>query len=278
MSSQAVTLSDMKSPNVASAIAETTAGLAQVNNAPTGALQIVAEHASMAASSLSTLSDSVFLSGAIAKRVFDIVFAFFVIVSMAPLFVIIAVAIKLSSRGPVVFRQERVGKGGKAFTIFKFRTMRVAERAVTDTRWSGAADPRQTRIGALLRHMNLDELPQFFNVLLGQMSTVGPRPERPYFVDKFAKEIPNYELRHRGEVGITGWAQVHGLRGDTCIKTRLAYDLEYLENRTLQLDLKIIWLTVAGFLFRTREKVDAQGNAFSITAPGSSPEDVSRAA
>jgi len=278
MSSQAVTLSDIKSPNVASVIAETTMGLAQASNASTGALQIVAEHANVAASSLSTPSATALLSSSITKRAFDIVFAFFVIVSMAPLFLVIAIALKLSSRGPVVFRQERVGKGGKAFTIFKFRTMRVAEKAVTDTRWSGAVDPRKTRIGALLRHTNLDELPQFFNVLFGQMSIVGPRPERPYFVDKFAKEIPNYTLRHRGEVGITGWAQVHGLRGDTCIRTRLAYDLEYLENRTLQLDLKIICLTVAGFLFRSGPKVNVPDNVISISAPPSSPEDVLRAA
>jgi lipopolysaccharide/colanic/teichoic acid biosynthesis glycosyltransferase len=201
--------------------------------------------------------DSYCLTYAIIKRVLDVVLSFFLLLSITPLLLVIALAVKLSSPGPVLFKQERVGKGGKTFTILKFRTMRVANKTLTDRLWCGTGDLRQTRVGALLRRTNLDELPQFFNVLCGTMSIVGPRPERPYFVEKFAKEIPNYKARHSGEVGITGWAQVHGYRGDTCIKTRLGYDLEYLRNRSLHLDIKIIWLTVIGCFFNACPNVRA---------------------
>src|SRR5438270_925841 len=122
---------------------------------------------------------------------------------------LIAVAIKVSSRGPVFFKQERVGSGDEVFEILKFRTMRVADKAITDTAWRALDDPRRTAVGSLLRRTSLDELPQFFNVLKGEMSVVGPRPERPFFVEKFSIDIPQYELRHVGEVGITGLAQIH---------------------------------------------------------------------
>jgi exopolysaccharide biosynthesis polyprenyl glycosylphosphotransferase len=180
----------------------------------------------------------------VAKRAFDVAFAALALIGVAPLFAIIAIAIKLSSPGPVFFRQERVGKDGCLFKMLKFRTMRVADESFTDTAWRANDDPRRTPIGHVLRRTSLDELPQFINVIKGDMSVVGPRPERPFFVEKFSGEIPHYNLRHTGAVGITGWAQVHGYRGDTCIQTRVKFDLEYLEQWTLGLDLKIIWLTV----------------------------------
>lgn len=180
----------------------------------------------------------------IGKRTFDIVFSAIAIVITAPAMLLIALAIKLSSPGPVFFRQERVGRRGFLFDMLKFRTMRVADKAVTDTAWRALDDPRRTAIGAFLRRTSLDELPQFFNVLKGEMSVVGPRPERPFFVEKFSEEIRHYKLRHNGEVGITGLAQIRGFRGDTCIQSRIACDLEYLETWTLGLDLKIIWGTI----------------------------------
>ena len=189
----------------------------------------------------------------ILKRLFDIVFASAAIVSTTPLLVIISIAIKLTSRGPVFFTQDRVGKDGRIFKMLKFRTMRVADTWITDTAWRAADDPRRTIVGSLLRRTSLDELPQFFNVLVGQMSVVGPRPERPFFVQKFATELARYELRHLGEVGITGLAQIHGYRGDTCIATRLSYDLEYLENWSLRLDLQIVWFTIKGIFLSEHE-------------------------
>lgn len=178
------------------------------------------------------------------KRAFDVIFAAIALVAVAPLFLLIAIAIKLSSPGPIFFRQERVGRDGVLFEMLKFRTMRVADASFTDRAWSANDDPRRTPIGHVLRRTSMDELPQFLNVLRGEMSVVGPRPERPFFVGKFSDEIPHYNLRHTGEVGITGWAQIHGYRGDTCIQTRVKYDLEYLEQWTFALDLKIIWLTI----------------------------------
>jgi exopolysaccharide biosynthesis polyprenyl glycosylphosphotransferase len=189
----------------------------------------------------------------VAKRAFDIVFASLAIIITAPLLLVIAIAIKLSSPGPVFFRQERVGRNGRIFNMLKFRTMRVADKTITDTAWRALDDPRRTGVGALLRRTSLDELPQFFNVLRGEMSVVGPRPERPFFVEKFALEIPHYKMRHGGLVGITGLAQIHGYRGDTCIETRVLYDLQYLENWSLSLDLKIVWRTVKGVFFSAHE-------------------------
>jgi exopolysaccharide biosynthesis polyprenyl glycosylphosphotransferase len=187
------------------------------------------------------------------KRLFDITFAFVAIALTSPLLVVIAIAIKMSSPGPVFFTQERVGKNGAIFHMLKFRTMRVADKGYTDTAWRAVDDPRRTALGGLLRRTSLDELPQFFNVVRGEMSVVGPRPERPFFVEKFAMEIPKYELRHFGEVGITGWAQIHGYRGDTCIETRVTYDLEYLEKWSLGLDLTIVWRTIRGIFYSGHE-------------------------
>jgi exopolysaccharide biosynthesis polyprenyl glycosylphosphotransferase len=178
------------------------------------------------------------------KRAFDIVFSLGVLTVFSPLLLSIAAAIKLTSRGPVLFLQDRVGWNGRVFRMIKFRTMRTGPSREGDTIWTIPGDSRCTRVGAFLRRFSLDELPQFFNALMGNMSVVGPRPERPYFVSSFRRQIDEYQRRHQLKVGITGWAQVNGLRGDTCIRTRLMYDLYYLQNWGLIFDLKIILRTV----------------------------------
>jgi exopolysaccharide biosynthesis polyprenyl glycosylphosphotransferase len=161
-----------------------------------------------------------------------------------PLTLLIAFVIKASSRGPVFFIQERVGLNGRVFRMLKFRTMRVGRREEGDTRWTSTNDPRRTAVGVLLRKTNLDELPQFLNVLRGDMSIVGPRPERAHFVERFLEEIDRYNFRHTFKVGITGWAQVNGWRGDTSIAKRVEYDLYYLRNWSLTFDLQIITMTL----------------------------------
>src|SRR5262249_7594948 len=153
----------------------------------------------------------------ILKRGFDVLFSTFALIITGPLMSLIGLAIHITSPGPIFFTQERVGLNGKKFRMYKFRTMNVSETSESDTRWTTQHDPRRTRLGAFLRRSNLDELPQFFNVLKGDMSVVGPRPERPYFVHKFLQDIEKYNTRHFLKVGITGWAQVNGLRGDTSI-------------------------------------------------------------
>ncbi len=185
----------------------------------------------------------------VAKRAFDISFSLAAVVLTSPFMLLIACMVKLTSEGPVLFRQQRVGLNGERFWMYKFRTMRLAERSESDFRWTTAADKRRTRIGTFLRRTSLDELPQFFNVLTGDMSVVGPRPERPYFVNQFLQEISHYNARHRLKVGITGWAQVHGWRGDTSIQKRFEFDLYYLQNWSLRLDLQIVWMTVWSGLF-----------------------------
>lgn len=179
-----------------------------------------------------------------AKRIFDVLFSALVLLFGSPLLFILAASIKLCSRGPVFFGQERIGKNGKKFTMLKFRSMRVAAASETDRSWRAEGDPRITRLGAFLRRTNLDELPQFFNVLKGDMTVVGPRPERPFFVHEFSEKVPGYSLRHAGEVGITGWAQVNGWRGDTSISARVNCDLEYYQNWSFALDLRILWMTI----------------------------------
>lgn len=180
------------------------------------------------------------------KRVFDMAFSSAVLLVLAIPMLVIAFAIRLTSRGPILFRQERVGRNGKVFTMYKFRTMRVTSTHEGDTRWTGEGDPRRTSVGAFLRKSSLDELPQFFNVLKGEMSVVGPRPERPHFVGKFRKNITLYQTRHHLNVGITGWAQVNGLRGDTSIPKRVRYDLYYLHHWSLLFDMRIILMTIWG--------------------------------
>jgi exopolysaccharide biosynthesis polyprenyl glycosylphosphotransferase len=183
----------------------------------------------------------------VSKRAFDIAFSSAALVLLFPVMVLIAIAVKLSSRGPLFFMQDRVGLNGDIFKMYKFRTMRVSTTAESDTRWTSSNDSRRTTIGAFLRKTSLDELPQFFNVLKGDMSVVGPRPERPYFVDKFAAEVPSYNARHYLKVGITGWAQVNGWRGDTSIEKRVEHDLYYLHNWSLMIDLRIVLLTILRF-------------------------------
>ncbi len=183
------------------------------------------------------------------KRAVDIVVSFFSLVLLSPLLLLVAVLIKLTSRGPVFYRQERMGLDGRRFTMVKFRTMVCDAEKETGPVMCRPDDPRVTRFGRFLRKYSLDELPQLINVLKGEMSLVGPRPERPSFVREFADRIPKYMLRHKVKSGITGWAQVHGLRQDTSIEKRLEYDFFYIQNWSLGLDLKIIWMTLKrGFI------------------------------
>jgi Undecaprenyl-phosphate glucose phosphotransferase len=178
------------------------------------------------------------------KRIFDVAFSTVVLLLTLPITLLIAAAIKLGSRGPVFFVQDRVGLNGRVFRMFKFRTMNGASREEGDTRWTCEQDPRRTTVGAFLRRTNLDELPQFLNVLRGDMSIVGPRPERPYFVERFLEEIDRYNSRHLFKAGITGWAQINGWRGDSSITKRVEYDLYYLRNWSLTFDLQIITMTL----------------------------------
>ena len=185
----------------------------------------------------------------IAKRIFDAVFSLAVVVLLSPVFLALAIAVKLTSPGPVFYGQERMGLDGQRFRMLKFRTMRVDAEQETGPVWAPRGDERRTPIGPFLRRFSLDELPQFVNVLRGEMSVVGPRPERPVFVERFRQTVPGYMLRHKVKSGVTGWAQVHGLRGNTSLETRIEYDIEYIERWSFWLDLKIIGLTVVRVLF-----------------------------
>ena len=189
------------------------------------------------------------LMNAAMKRTFDIVFSIAALLILAPVFLLIAAAVKASSPGPVFFVQERVGKNRRLFRMYKFRSMRVSVEETSNTKWTTPEDSRKTRVGALLRKTSLDELPQFFNVLKGDMSIIGPRPERPYFVEQFKEDIPKYMIKHRVRPGITGWAQINGWRGDTSIEERIKCDIDYIENWTFSLDLKIVVKTILhGFI------------------------------
>jgi Undecaprenyl-phosphate glucose phosphotransferase len=179
----------------------------------------------------------------ILKRAFDLAFSILVLLLTAPVLVLIALAVRCSSPGPIIFAQDRVGLNGKLFRMYKFRTMRESSGRDSDSRWTVRNDPRCTRVGKFLRHSGLDELPQFCNVLKGDMSVVGPRPERPLLVQRFMQSVSNYNTRHYLKVGITGWAQVNGWRGDTSIEKRVEYDLYYVRHWTLAFDLLIIFLT-----------------------------------
>jgi exopolysaccharide biosynthesis polyprenyl glycosylphosphotransferase len=180
----------------------------------------------------------------IVKRAVDVVFSSIVLILGAPSLLLLALWIRLESPGPALYVQERVGLDGKPFYCIKFRTMRVGAEARTGPVWSSPDDPRVTRLGAFLRRHSLDELPQFINVLLGEMSVVGPRAERPMFVEQFSQIVPGYMRRHKEKVGITGWAQVNGQRGDTSIEERTAYDLYYVENWSIAFDIRIMVRTV----------------------------------
>jgi exopolysaccharide biosynthesis polyprenyl glycosylphosphotransferase len=177
------------------------------------------------------------------KRAFDLAIGVPALVVLSPLLGLIALAVKLDSMGPVLYRQERVGRGGVPFGMLKFRSMRADAEKHTGPVWAKAGDPRRTRTGAFLRRTSLDELPQLLNVIAGEMSLVGPRPERPHFVKEFAKRVPRYTERHEVLPGITGWSQANGLRGDTPVEERTKYDLYYVENWSLWLDIRILFRT-----------------------------------
>ena len=182
------------------------------------------------------------MANAFVKRAMDICGALVLIVLSSPVMLVAAIGTKLSSPGPVIFKQERVGLNKKPFVMYKFRSMRVNDKETSG--WSTDRDPRKTKFGALIRKCSIDELPQFFNVLKGDMSLVGPRPELPHFVDQFKESIPLYMVKHQVRPGITGWAQVNGFRGDTSIEERIRHDLFYIENWSPLLDVKILLMTV----------------------------------
>ena len=184
------------------------------------------------------------------KRSLDVVLSLLAMLVLAIPFAIIAAIVKWSSSGPVFYTQERMGLDGRAFTVYKFRSMHHDAEDSSGPVWAREDDPRATPIGRWLRRFDLDELPQFWNVLKGEMSIVGPRPERPFFVQQFKHRIPQYMLRHKVKAGITGWAQVNGWRGNTSLEKRIEYDLYYIENWSVTLDLKIMWLTVVRGLFQ----------------------------
>ena len=189
---------------------------------------------------------------ALSKRLFDVLVSLVGLVVSLPFLVLTALLLKLDSRGPVFHRQTRVGLDGRIFKMIKFRTMvRDAEKE-TGPIWSPRNDPRVTRVGRILRRFSIDELPQLINVLLGDMSLVGPRPERPELVDRFKESIPRYMLRHRVKTGMTGWAQVHGLRGNTPLDQRIEFDIFYIQNWTFRLDLEILFRTFLKFQFIDR--------------------------
>lgn len=178
------------------------------------------------------------------KTITDIVISVIAIIITSPIMIVTAIAIKLTSPGPIIFKQERIGYHGKPFMMYKFRSMRVQDPSEEKSEWTTPDDPRKTPIGDFIRRNSIDELPQFFNVLKGDMSVVGPRPERPYFVKEFKEKIPKYMIKHQVRPGLTGWAQIHGCRGNTSIKKRIKFDIEYVENWHLGLDLGILIKTV----------------------------------
>ena len=179
----------------------------------------------------------------IVKRIFDVSGATALLCAVGWLFPIVAWLIRREDEGPVFYSQVRMGMDGRSFKLYKFRSMRMDDDDDGQGKWTRTDDPRVTRVGAVLRRYNIDELPQLFNVIRGDMSLVGPRPEQPEFVDRFKERYPEYQARHRVRSGLTGWAQVNGLRGDTSIRQRVVHDLYYIENWSLALDLKILWRT-----------------------------------
>lgn len=186
---------------------------------------------------------------AFVKRCMDIIGSIACIVVFSPVMAVTAVAVKATSKGPLIFKQERVGLHNTSFQMYKFRTMYVQTEEEERKGWTKANDPRITKVGRILRKTSLDEFPQLFNVLKGNMSLVGPRPERPQYVEKFREEIPRYMIKHQVRPGMTGWAQVNGYRGDTSIRKRIEHDLYYIENWSVGLDIKILFLTVfKGFI------------------------------
>jgi len=189
--------------------------------------------------------------GSTFKRFTDFVLALAALIVLSPILLVVAVAVRLSSPGPVFYRQQRMGLDGQVFEMLKFRSMPVDAEAHTGPVWATASDNRKTKVGSILRATSLDEFPQLWNVVKGEMSLVGPRPERPFFVNRFRNEIPGYMLRHKVKAGITGWAQVNGWRGDTSLERRIECDLYYIRHWSYWLDWKILWLTIwRGFIHR----------------------------
>ena len=183
------------------------------------------------------------------KRCVDLGGSVFAIILFSPVMLITAIAIKLTSPGPLIYTQERVGLHNKTFRMYKFRSMDVQSPKKERGAWTVPGDPRVTKVGKIIRKTSIDELPQLFNILKGDMSLVGPRPERPFFVEKFRAEIPRYMIKHQVRPGMTGWAQINGYRGNTSIRKRIEYDLYYIENWTLGFDIKILFLTIfKGFI------------------------------
>lgn len=167
----------------------------------------------------------------------------------SPLLLIVAILIRATSKGPIIFSQERIGQHNHAFKMYKFRTMYVQDTKEEKKGWTTKNDPRVTKVGRILRKTSIDELPQLFNILIGDMSLVGPRPERPQYVEKFKEEIPRYMIKHQVRPGLTGWAQINGYRGDTSIRKRIEYDIYYIENWSMSFDFKIMFLTIfRGFI------------------------------
>ena len=183
------------------------------------------------------------------KRCMDVVGAVAALIIFSPVMLLTAFLIKLTSPGPVIYSQERVGLHNRPFRMYKFRSMEVQDPNKEKSQWTTPHDPRVTPIGRVIRKTSIDEMPQFFNILIGDMSLVGPRPERPLFVEKFKEEIPRYMIKHQVRPGLTGWAQVNGYRGDTSITKRIEHDLYYIENWSIGFDIKILFLTVfKGFI------------------------------
>lgn len=178
------------------------------------------------------------------KRIVDILGSLFAILVFSPIMLITTLLIKLTSPGPLIYSQERVGLHNKTFQMYKFRSMEIQPPCEEESAWTVKNDPRVTGIGKIIRRTSIDELPQLFNILKGDMSLVGPRPERPFFVEKFREEIPRYMVKHQVRPGLTGWAQVNGYRGNTSIRKRIDHDLYYIENWTMGLDIKILFLTI----------------------------------
>jgi exopolysaccharide biosynthesis polyprenyl glycosylphosphotransferase len=189
--------------------------------------------------------------GLLLKRAFDLVVSAVLLIVLSPLWLALAVAIALSGAGPILYRQERVGRAGRIFTLLKFRSMIPDAEAETGPVFASPGDARRTLVGRFMRRFSLDELPQLANILRGEMSLVGPRPERPFFVERFGAEIPRYLERHQVRPGVTGWAQVNDLRGSTSIADRTIYDIYYIENWTLSFDIKILLLTVGRIFLHT---------------------------
>jgi Undecaprenyl-phosphate glucose phosphotransferase len=191
------------------------------------------------------LRESPFVGWAgVQKRVFDAVGSTLALVLVSPVLLLVSLAVLASAGRPLLFAQERMGLDGRVFRMFKFRTMRRDAESESGPVWTRPDDPRRTRVGAFLRRTGLDELPQFWNVLRGDMSLVGPRPERPVFIEEFRREIPGYMLRHKVKAGLTGWAQIHGWRGNTSLHERLEHDIHYIQNWSLGFDLRILLLTL----------------------------------